>query len=300
MKDLFFRSLAVSLSFAVLVCFQVSAYNDDIYGDVNKDREVNIADVNAVIDVILGKPINPPQETKIFMANGVSFTMVQVNGGTFNMGAVEGDNDAKSDEYPVHEVTLSTYYIGQTEVTQELWLAVMDTIPSYFTNDMQHPVERVSWDDCKEFIRKLSILTGQQFCLPTEAQWEFAARGGNLSNGYKYAGSNNINEVAWWGYEQGGNSDYTTHPVGCKNAPNELGLHDMSGNVAEWCNDWYGGYEETHQHNPKGPYSGYYHVIRGGSWSSVARSCRVTNRYNNLANYKHFSVGLRLAISQLQ
>lgn len=241
MKDLFFRSLAVSLSFAVLVCFQVSAYNDDIYGDVNKDREVNIADVNAVIDVILGNPVTPPGQNKTFTVNGVTFSMMKVDGGAFIMGADDDDAEARPDERPARMVQLSDYYIGQTEVTQGLWNAVMGNNPSAF-NGSQKPVERVTWEECVEFIQRLNALTGERFRLPTEAEWEFAARGGNFSNGYKYAGSNNINEVAWWGFENGGNNvNYTTQPV-AQLLPNELGLYDMSGNVFEWCNDWYGKY----------------------------------------------------------
>ena len=296
MKKALFKSVMVLSSTLMLLIPFTGLADDYLFADVNRDGEVNISDINMVIDVILGKPINPPQETKTFMANGVSFTMVQVNGGTFNMGALEGDNEAKSDEYPVHEVTLSTYYIGQTEVTQELWLAVMDTIPSYFTNDMQHPVERVSWDDCKEFIRKLSILTGQQFCLPTEAQWEFAARGGNLSNGYKYAGSNDINEVAWWGYEKGGTCvTYGTCPV-ASFKPNELGLYDMTGNVFEWCQDWRGAYSSEPQINPTGPETGTNRIVRGGGWEFDAKFCRLSYRRDYVPNGNYDCNGLRLAM----
>jgi hypothetical protein len=167
--------------------------------------------------------------------------MVKVKGGMFTMGAADGDTEARPDERPSRRVMVSDYYIGETEVTQELWEAVMGEQPSAFSGNKK-PVERVSWEDCKEFIRRLNSITGEQFRLPTEAEWEFAARGGNKSNGYLYAGSNNINEVGWWGFEKGGNNvNYTTQPV-AQLAPNELGLYDMSGNVFEWCNDWYSGY----------------------------------------------------------
>lgn len=240
MKDLFFKSFAALLSFAVLVCFQVSA-SDDIYGDVNKDGEVNIADVNAVVEVILGMPVTPPQQNKTFTVNGVTFNMVKVDGGTFIMGADDDDTEARPDERPSRMVQVSDYYIGQTEVTQGLWNAVMGTNPSAFDGS-QKPVERVTWEDCIEFIQRLNALTGERFRLPTEAEWEFAARGGNFSNGYRYAGSNNINEVGWWGFEKGGNNvNYTTQPV-AQLLPNELGIYDVSGNVFEWCNDWYSKY----------------------------------------------------------
>ena len=161
--------------------------------------------------------------------------MIPVEGGTFTMGS--NINGSWSNAYPEHTVTLSDYSIGQTEVTQELWIAVMGNNPSHFKGDPQRPVERVTWDDCQSFINELNKLTGRHFKLPTEAQWEFAARGGNQSMGFTYSGSNNLNDVAW--YEN--NSNNSTHPVATK-TPNELGLYDMSGNVQEWCQDWCGYY----------------------------------------------------------
>ena len=181
-----------------------------------------------------------------FVVEGVSFDMVEVRGGTFRMGATsEQGSDADSDENPVHSVTLSGYYIGKTEVTQALWKAVMGSNPSEFKGD-NLPVEYVFWYDCQEFIRKLNALTGQDFRLPTEAEWEFACRGGNNSRGYKYSGSDCIDDVAWYV----DNSGSKTHPVATK-LPNELGIYDMSGNVDEWCNDWYGYYSRGAQTNPK-------------------------------------------------
>lgn len=223
--------------------------------------------------------------------NGIKYNMVWVEGGTFRMGATSEQGSEISDEKPVHSVTLSGYYIGKTEVTQALWQAVMGSNPSYFEGD-DLPVEQVSWDDCQEFIRKLNSLTGQNFRLPTEAEWEFACRGGNNSRGYKYSGSNYIDNVAWYD----GNSGDKTHPVATK-SPNELGIYDMSGNVWEWCADWYGDYSSGRQTNPKGPYGGSYRVRRGGGWISDVRRCRSSNR-----NYGHFptrrliSLGLRLAL----
>ena len=208
-----------------------------------------------------------------FTVNGVSFTMIKVEGGTFRMGATsEQGSDVDSDEKPVHSVTLSDYYIGETEVTQELWEAVMGSNPSYFKGS-QNPVEKVSWNDCKEFITKLNRLTGKNFRLPTEAEWEYAARGGNKSKGYKYSGSNTIGNVAWYS----GNSGKATHNVKTK-SPNELGIYDMSGNVWEWCEDYYGGYSSGSQTNPTGPSSGSSRVFRGGGWNGSARSCRVSSR----------------------
>ncbi|MBQ9641700.1 MAG: SUMF1/EgtB/PvdO family nonheme iron enzyme [Bacteroidaceae bacterium] len=232
-----------------------------------------------------------PGEGRTFTVNGVSFVMVPVEGGTFQMGATsEQGSDAYDWEKPVHSVTLSSYSIGQTEVTQALWVAVMGSNPSYCKGD-KLPVERVSWEDCQTFIAKLNQQTGMKFRLPTEAEWEFAARGGRQSKGYKYSGSNTIGEVAW--YKD--NSDSTTHEVGTKR-PNELGLYDMTGNVWEWCQDRYGSYSSSSQTNPTGASSGSYRVNRGGSWSNTARLCRVTNRYDGTPTNTNYDLGLRLAL----
>ena len=228
----------------------------------------------------------------IITVNGVSFTMIAVEGGTFQMGATsEQGSDAESDESPVHSVTLSDYHIGETEVTQELWEAVMGSNPSYYSGS-QKPVEYVSWNDCQTFISKLNELTGKNFRLPTEAEWEYAARGGNKSQGYKYSGSNTIGNVAWYD----GNSSSRTYDVKTKQA-NELGIYDMSGNVWEWCQDWYGSnyYSNSPSTNPTGPTSGSSHVLRGGSWFSSARNCRVSGRHS-YPDYRSSSNGLRLAL----
>ena len=225
--------------------------------------------------------------------NGVSFNMVCVDGGTFTMGATsEQGSDAGGNEKPAHQVTLSTYSIGETEVTQALWKAVMGKKPSSFKGD-NLPVEKVSWDDCQKFITKLNKLTGRRFRLPTEAEWEYAARGGSKSRGYKYSGSNNIGDVAWYGYDD--NSSRKTHPVKTKLA-NELGLYDMSGNVYEWCQDRYGSYSGGSQTNPTGPSSGSSRVLRGGSWFNDARYCRVSFRGYDSPGYTNYALGLRLAL----
>ncbi len=227
----------------------------------------------------------------LFTVNGVSFEMVYVEGGTFEMGATsEQGGDALSDEKPVHGVTLSDYYIGKYEVTQELWEAVMGYNPSYL-NGSQNPVECVSWEECQEFISRLNSLMGRTFRLPTEAEWEYAARGGNQSRHYKYSGSNNIGDVAW--YKD--NSGDKTHPVGTK-SPNELGIYDMSGNVWEWCSDWYGSYSSGAQTNPQGPSSGSNRVFRGGCWDIYASYCRVSDRdCTHPCIYNRYG-GLRLAL----
>ncbi len=228
-------------------------------------------------------------QTITVKVNGVSFEMVYVEGGSFDMGATfEQGRDAY--EKPVHSVTLSDYYIGRCEVTQELWEAVMGSNPSEFKG-AKNPVESVSWNDCQNFIKKLNSLTGRTFRLPTEAEWEYAARGGNQSSHYKYSGSGNIDDVAWHYGTSGG----STHAVGTK-SPNELGIYDMSGNVWEWCSDWYGFYSAGAQTNPQGPSSDSCRVLRGGSWGNDARGCRVSNRNLSGPGNSNGHSGLRLVL----
>ena len=222
----------------------------------------------------------------------VSYRMKYVSGGTFTMGATSEMTEPWDDEKTTHQVTLSSYYIGETEVTQALWKAVMGSNPSYFKGD-NLPVETVSWNDCQTFISKLNSLTGKRFRLPTEAEWEFAARGGNQSRHTQYSGSSRIDDVAW--YES--NSDNKTHPVKTKQ-PNELGIYDMTGNVWEWCQDWYGSYNSYAQTNPTGASSGSRRVGRGGSWGGSPRCCRSSNRYDSSPDYSIFNLGLRLVLSQ--
>ena len=212
--------------------------------------------------------------------------MVYVKGGTFTMGATsEQGIDADDREKPAHKVTLDSYYIGKYEVTNELWKAVMGgTIVSREGAKDNEPVVFVSWDDIQRFLRKLNAMTGKNYRLPTEAEWEFAARGGNASRGYKYAGSNIRNEVMWYWDN--------IHEVGTK-SPNELGIYDMSGNVEEWCQDWYGDYSSSSQLNPKGPNSGSERVARSGSNCS---NCRVSMRYSRTPDSRYNDLGFRLAL----
>lgn len=251
------------------------------------------------------EPIDNPQY-KTYKVNGVSFKMITVEGGTFIMGTTDEQGSDDYDlEQPAHLVALSSYSIGETEVTQALWLAVMGSTPSYFSSrnnfaeNLQRPVESVSWDDCQTFIAKLNQLTGKNFRLPTEAEWEYAARGGKLSRGYEFAGSNTIDDVAWYygnsGHWGSNSPDGGTHTVATK-APNELGLYDMTGNVLEWCQDWYGDYTNEVQTNPIGPASGSSHVGRGAGWGTFAEYCRVTYRRNIVPTYSDYGIGLRLAM----
>lgn len=256
-------------------------------GDIIDVRDLDITSAGAPLTMAF-RDFN-----HTFTVNGVQFTMVEVGGGTFTMGATsEQGSDAWDEEKPAHEVTLSDYYIGQTEVTQALWEAVMGSNPSDSKGD-NLPVERVSWDDCQVFIQKLNQLTGKQFRLPTETEWEYAARGGRKSRGYKYAGGNNIDSVAWCD----GNSGNETHPVATKQA-NELGIYDMSGNVLEWCSDWCGDYTSSSQSDPQGSSSGSFRVIRGGCYYNFARNCRVSYRISNTLDYRSGYLGLRLSCNR--
>ena len=241
---------------------------------------------------ILVEPVEPSESSApvyyrdgVLVVNGIKYPMVRVDGGTFTMG----DGGMFSDNRR-HDVTLDGYSIGQYQVTQDVWQAVMGSNPSYFKG-ARKPVEYVSWDDCQDFIMKLNSMTGQNFRLPTEAEWEFAARGGNSSRGYKYSGSDNLDDVAWYD----ANSGNTPHDVGTK-SPNELGIYDMSGNVCEWCGDWFARYSTEAQFNPKGPSSGLNRVRRGGASGSIAGFCRVANRSINSPGYRDNDIGLRLCL----
>ncbi|MBR4804611.1 MAG: formylglycine-generating enzyme family protein [Bacteroidales bacterium] len=230
-------------------------------------------DLERRIDECIKKTQNPPIIN--ITVNNISFNMIRVDGGSFQMGATpeQGTYYPENDEYPVHLVTLSTYYIGETEVTQELWQNIMENNPSQYRGDLQRPVEGASWNDCKLFIKILNTLTGKKFRLPTEAEWEYAARGGKKSRGYRYSGSDNLNDVAWY-YDNSGNR---THPVKTKK-PNELGLYDMCGSVWEWCSDWFGSYNYGSETNPQGPSTGTKRVLRGGCWGRDSKFCRISDR----------------------
>ena len=289
------------LLLAVLM-LSASAGSQGLYAYHKGNRKM----LPAVSDKLDGGTAMGGIKTETFTVNGVPFTMVTVKGGKFTMGATDVQGGGVNDkETPAHQVTVSTFSIGQTEVTQALWLAVMGTNPSHFTSahgytdDLQRPVEGVSWDDCRIFTSRLNRITGKQFRLPTEAEWEYAARGGSLSQGYLYAGSNDLNEIAWFcdniPSHTSETAGYGTQPVAAK-FPNELGLYDMSGNVWEWCFDRFGPYSKKSQKNPVGPKSGASRVNRGGSWLETAGSCRVSGRYDCVPAYLSNDLGLRLAL----
>ena len=267
-------------------------------------------------EVAPSKPESPKLESFTETVNGVSFNMIAVEGGTFKMGAQSKDPnkpnfDKKAYDYEshVHDVTLDSFYMAEFVVTEDLWEAVMNEYKSnesrgflgrLFGNNKApregYPKTDISWNDCQKFIKKLNQLTGKNFRLPTEAEWEYAARGGNKSRGYKYSGSNNISDVAWYD----NNLLYKTHPVGTK-SPNELGIYDMGGNVFEWCADWYGNgnYSSSPSNNPTGPISGSYRVLRGGSWAGNARNCRVAYRSYDTPDNRYDDCGFRLVCASL-
>ena len=230
---------------------------------------------------------NPNDPTTVI--NGIE--MVVVNGGTFTMGS--DDAEALDTERPAHSVTVSDYFIGKYEVTQALWVAVMGSNPSGFRGDDNLPVENISWNMAMEFITKLNAITGKRYRMPTEAEWELAAREALLTQKYPYSGSYNVDEVAWYC----DNAENMTHPVGQKK-PNPRGIYDMSGNVFELCYDWFGMYSTAHQTNPIGPSSGTFRIMRGGSYVDNAFGCRIIYR-NGLdsQDVRYINVGLRLAMS---
>ena len=236
------------------------------------------------------------ETVKNFNINSAVLTMVRVEGGTFQMGG--SDENAQEYEKPVHNVTLDSYYIGLCEVTQEQWEAVVNgrvpgplEDPLWYNNERVLPKTMVSYDECFEFINKLNAHTGLEFSLPTEAQWEYAARGGHKGRGYTYSGSDDAEEVGWC-YENAA----TTVTIVATKTPNELGLYDMTGNVNEWCSDWYDYYSSEDQTNPAGPDSGQFRVMRGGSVINFYKECRVSSRFGGEPGSHFFFVGFRVVL----
>jgi len=249
--------------------------------DVNDIEEINFVDSN----------------TKSFVVNGVSFNMIKVDAGTFTMGMIEGDKLGASHLETPHEVTLTKdFYLAETECTQALWTAVMGTNPSRFKGDNK-PVDKIEWDDAKAFIEKLNEITGEQFRLPTEAEWEYAAKGGNKSKGYLYAGSDSLGEVAWYAGNavfENNQPGHGTHPVGMKK-PNELGLYDMTGNVWEWCEDQFAFYTDEPQTDPLIIDDRCPSVFKGGGWDFLDDYCR--SSYHYLPANRYYDVGFRLCLT---
>lgn len=258
--------------------------------DVNGDGRTTIEDVTALIDMLLEND-GTQYDDGNYIVNGVYFKMVEVEGGTFVMGAKNTEPSSFTFEKPLHDVTLSTFSIGETEVTQELYQAVTGTNPSINKSNPQNPVEFVDWNDCITFIEKLNEITHKNFRLPTEAEWEYAAIGGKYTHYYKFSGSERAADVAWYIT----NSNNSSHPVK-QLLPNEIGLYDMSGNVYEWVNDWYDRYTAEPQTNPQGPENGTYKVYRGGAWGVGAGDARCHFRYMRETTYRTQMHGFRLAM----
>lgn len=281
-------------TFFVLALMTISVSAQSAWGDLNNDGEVNTSDVTVLYNIIFGTAVDNSDQIKNldFTTGNVSFTMVYVRGGTYTMGATtEQGSYAEDREKPAHNETISDLWIGETEVTQALWKAVMGSNPSYYGGD-NHPVEQVSWNDCQTFVNKLNNMLadqlpeGRQFRLPTEAEWEYAARGGYRSRHYIYSGSNDIGSVAWCNDPT---SDSDIHDVKTKSG-NELGIYDMSGNVYEWCQDnWRDDYNTT-------TYDEARCVYRGGCWFDAPNNCRVSYRNKSKMGSKGNYLGLRIAL----
>ena len=256
----------------------------------NRTEWVAISRTAMLVVLLAGATVVQAQD-RHYTVNGVKFTMKYVKGGNFMMGATDNDAMAEADEKPAHSVSVVDYYIGETEVTQELWKAVMGNNPAKFKGE-NCPIENVSFNDCVRFVEKLSQLTGRRFRLPTEAEWEYAARGGQRSKGYRYAGANDTTSVAWLYTD----SLWVRHmPVAAKR-PNELGLYDMSGSVWEWCNTAYEPYQGARGNWFNRLIRKRFKVVRGGGFRGFARYARVTNRYAVAAWRNDYTVGLRLAM----
>ncbi|MBQ7664735.1 MAG: formylglycine-generating enzyme family protein [Bacteroidaceae bacterium] len=268
--------------------FSACSSTDDLPYDVayvTDETATDYSNIDSTVDPESGSTI-----LTVPVKAGVNIKLIVVEGGSFTMGSSNTDRAAFDDEKTLHEVTLRTFAIGQTEVTQQLWNAVMDNNPSVFKGD-DLPVENVTWKDCQTFITRLNTITGLKFRLPTEAQWEYAARGGKKARGTTYSGSNQFEEVGWCHK----NAKRRTHPV-AQLQPNEIGIYDMTGNVFEWCSDIYGAYSSLSQENPAGLANGSNRVSRGGCFSYSESRARLTLRNNLPPSTKHRGLGLRLVL----
>ncbi|MBQ0015918.1 MAG: formylglycine-generating enzyme family protein [Bacteroidales bacterium] len=257
-----------------------------------------LAEIQGVDVWLVDFKVEVDDGSAVIWVDTVPIVMLPVKGGTFTMGCTQPGRAAHDTEESLvqHEVTLDDYYIGNTEVTQRLWMAVMDQNPSIYIGNDLLPVDQVSWNQIQVFIARLSQITGYRFHLPTEAQWEYAARGGNRSVGNLYPGTTDaLQDAAWFC----GNSGNRTHPVAQK-MPNELGIYDMGGNVAEWCSDWFGTYPTAHQNNPRGPKNGENRILRGGSINSPSWTCAVHDRSWYLPDYTYGCYGFRLALDSIE
>lgn len=271
----------------------------DVGKNVTEGHKIIVWDVLAERESLVGDNVlflvkAEQGKNLYFSVNGITFKMIYVDGGNFIMGCTpEQWKDCLDDEKPSHPMNLNDFYIGETEVTQALWVAVMGAEPTYnggwenkYGRGSDYPAYRVSWNDCQEFLKKLNQLTGKTFRLPFEAEWEYAARGGSCSKHFKYSGGNRIKEIAWYYYNCN-----STHPVKTK-LPNEIGIYDMSGNVWEWCNECFYSYSD-----PVGSTNNSQRVIRGGGWYNEAWYNRVSYRGYLVPIDCNYNLGFRLALS---
>ncbi len=283
MRRVFLQLICLAVAVSAVAQSKIYVHQTDgttVAFDISKITEINF---------------NAP-ETRIFIVNGISFKMKKVDAGTFTMGMIDGDEYGESFNEIQHEVTLTKdFYLAETECTQELWTAVMGTNPSRFKDKMK-PVDNIEWEDAKAFLDRLNEITGEQFRLPTEAEWEFAAKGGNKSNGYLYAGSDSLGDVAWNAKNAVFDTKdpaYGTHSVGMKQ-PNELGFYDMSGNVWEWCEDMFSKYTDSPQTDPLVS-DGFPHIFKGGGWDFMPYYCR--SSHHSLPGNRYYDVGLRFCLT---
>ena len=286
----------------VCVMLQTNVFAQNKY-DLNGDGFINGSDVVDLYNYIqYGSGNQEAREITVKnLGSSVTFKMITVEGGTFYMGATLEQSNPRVDEAPAHEVTLSSFLIGETEVTQELWQLVTGCRPtadsyqwdSKYGVGKEYPAYFINHNDCLAFIEKLNSLTGLKFRLPTEAEWEYAARGGKKSQHFQYSGSDNLDDVAWSDCY----SKQKLQPVKSKNA-NELGIYDMSGNVGEWCSDIYGGYSSEAQTDPTGPKEGTEYVNRGGRWYFPPVAARNAYRTRYDGSMRYSNLGLRLVLQQ--
>lgn len=319
------RLLSVVIALAGIACvepasaqgFRIPVGTDILTtrGDVNGDGFVDVSDIASIIDIMSGKSIfsgtlSETGDTATFNIIGIPLTMIRVKAGSFTMGSTEQDNE----KWPRKVTITKDYFIAETEVMQRLWTSLMGEahtptntgntrwITTFGIGD-DYPAYFLSWDLCQEFISVLNSLTHREFRMPTEAEWEYAARGGHKSQGYRYAGSNDCGEVAWYDLNDAmlglGDKDYGVHPVKTKQ-PNELGLYDMSGNLKEWCSDFYEkSFTTAARVDPQGPETGSGHVLKGGSWGSNDSFCRPAAREVSAPNKQLQGNGLRLVLTPL-
>lgn len=259
---------------------------------------VKLPEIRGVDSASLTFLVEIDDGAKLVYVDRLMFRMMPVEGGSFTMGCTnpKGEKHTYADELPTHKVTVNNFYMGQHEVTQALWKTVMGQNPSKWIGNDSLPVEQVSWNDVQIFIARLSQMTGYSFRLPSEAEWEYAARGGVKNHGNIYPGTRHqLWETCWYG----GNSNGHSHPVGLLK-PNELGLYDMGGNVMEWCSDWMESYSANPQNSPQGPKTGENKILRGGCFNSPTWGCSVFERSWYLPDYGYSFYGFRLVLDTFE